>query len=861
MRFYQVLLRLYPRSFRAEYETEMCALFAERRRATDGVGGRFALWAGAWADVMVNAAAAHWEILRQDLRYTVRALARTPGFAITAVFVVALGVGANTAAFSLADYVLLRPLPFPEPERLVKLWGGVPGYARIELSPADFRDWRAAAASFEAMGAYHNNQVNLVGQGEPERLDATSVTSDLLPILGVQPALGRLFTPADDQEGVGGTVLLSYGLWRSRFGGDARVVGRSLLLDGMPYVVIGVMPRDFHFPRREVALWTPIRFDAAAFEDRNNNYLQALGKLRPGVSLEEAQAELKVVTARLAREFPESNEHTGSNAYLLQDDLSQQARLLLLALCGAALCILLIACANLANLLLARAVARQHELALRTALGAGRERLVRQLVTESLVLALVGGAVGVLVAMAMFPLLGRLVPESLPVAGGPGLDLRMLAFAGLITGLTGIGFGVVPALRACRGTSLDVLREGNRAGGGRRQSLRAALVITELAVSVVLLVSAGLLIRALWRLRAVDPGFRAETVLTLRTALPMPKYAPTARRNAFYSRVLSEVRALPGVASAAYISFLPMAMTGGIWPVVMDGEPERREQNRVASLRYTTPGFFATLGIPVRRGRDVRESDTRESQFVAVVSESFARRYWPDADPLGRQFKFAFEERTVVGVVGDIMVRGPERTSEPQVYLPAPQVADSSIIFYAPQELVLRSSAEPGALLPAIREAVQRADPEQPISNVQTMGAIVADQTASRAVQARLLGALAAIALLLAGVGIHGLLSYTVSDRSREIGVRMALGARPRDIVGMVVGQGVRLAVAGVVPGVLLAYLAGRGLESLLASVRPGDAGTFLSVVALCLVMTTAGCFFPAWRAARLDPITAIKSE
>ncbi|MBA3555773.1 MAG: ABC transporter permease, partial [Gemmatimonadales bacterium] len=342
---------------------------------------------------------------------------------------------------------------------------------------------------------------------------------------------------------------------------------------------------------------------------------------------------------------------------------------------------------------------------------------------------------------------------------------------------------------------------------------------------------------------------------------PMPKYAQTARRHTYYSSVLSEVRALPGVSSAAYISFLPMEMTGGIWPVVMNGEPERREQNRVASLRYTTPGFFATLGIPIQRGRDVRESDTGESQFVAVVSESFARRYWPGADPLGRQFKFAFDERTIVGVVGDVMVRGPEITSEPQVYLPAQQVRDSNIIFYAPQELVVRGSAEPAALLPAIRDAVHRADPEQPISNVQMMDAIVAGQTASRAVQARLLGALAAIALLLAGVGIHGLLSYTVSDRSREIGVRMALGARPRDIVGMIVGQGVRLAVAGVVPGVLLAYLAGRGLESLLASVRPGDAGTFLSVVALCLVMTTVGCFFPAWRAARVDPITAIKSE
>ncbi len=860
---YRALLRLYPRSFRIEYGGDMCADFAERRQAARGPLAGLALGLEAVADVVVNAAAVHWELLRQDLRYAARSLRRVPGFTLTAILVVALGVGANTAAFSVADHVLLRPLPFPHPDRLVKLWQHEGDYSRVELSPANYRDWRAMTSSFQALGVYNGISLNLVGQGDPERLEGAAVSSDLLPLLGVAPLLGRVFTADEDQEGVSGTVLLSYGLWHTRFGSDPGVVGRRILLDGSPYDVIGVMPAEFNFPSREARFWTPIRLNAGDFEDRNNNFLKVVGRLRHSVSLADAQSELEVVTVRLAGVYPETNARTRANSYLLQDEVSQQARLLLLALCGATLCILLIACANLASLLLARALARQRELALRTALGAGSERLVRQLLTESSVLALVGGLVGLAVAKAAVPILARLVPEMLPVSGTPGLDLRALAFAGIITAVTGIGFGVVPALRACRGTQFESLRDGGRSGG-RGQRVRAALVITEVAASVVLLISAGLLLRALWRIQSVDPGFRPDSVLTLRTALPMPKYAMTGKRVAFYARVLDEVRALPGVSSAAYISFLPMAMGGGIWPVKVKGEAPSEggsESHRFASLRFVTPGFFETLEIPLRQGRDVERADTRESPYVAVVSESFARRHWPGADPIGRRFDFGLAERTVVGVVGDILVRGPERTSEPQVYLPAAQVDDSALIFYPPRDLVIRTATSPEGLVTAIREIVRRADPEQPISNVRTLGAIVAEQTASRSVQARLLGALAAIALLLAAVGIHGLLSYTVSSRSQEIGVRMALGARPDDVTRLIVRQGLRLAAAGVLPGILLAYFAGRALESLLASVRPGDLTTFLGVVGLCILMATAGCFFPARRAAQVDMIIAIKSE
>jgi putative ABC transport system permease protein len=570
-----------------------------------------------------------------------------------------------------------------------------------------------------------------------------------------------------------------------------------------------------------------------------------------------------VVAAQLERQFPKENRETTASVNLLRDELSQQSRLLLMALSGAAICVLSIACANLANLLLARGLARQKELAVRAAMGAGRERLVRQLVTESLVLALAGGALGVLVAAAAVPLLARLVPASLPIAQTPSIDLRVLIFAGAISGLTGIGFGVLPALRACRQSDFSALREGTRAGGGRKERLRSALVIAEVTASVVLLVSAGLLVRALLRIEATDPGFRAGGVLTLQTALPIPKYNETARRAGFYTQVLSAVRALPGVSSAAYISFLPMTMTGGIWPVTVDGKAVevQRSGSHQASLRFVTPGFFATLGIPLHRGRDVAEWDTLEAPFAAVVSDSFVRRYWPDQDPLGRHFTMAFHDRMVVGVVGDIRVRGLERNSEPQAYLPYRQVQDGWVIGYAPKDLVIHSATGPGTLMPAVRRIIHSADFEQPVSDVRTMADIVEGQTASRSAQVRVLGAFAAIAFLLAGVGIHGLLSFAVSRRTQEIGVRIALGARPGEIVGMIVRQGALLAGAGVLPGIALAYAAGRAMEGLLAGVQPGDAATFASAIGLCLLMTVLGSLLPALRAVRIDPITAIRSE
>jgi len=442
------------------------------------------------------------------------------------------------------------------------------------------------------------------------------------------------------------------------------------------------------------------------------------------------------------------------------------------------------------------------------------------------------------------------------------VDLRVLVFAGLLTIFTGIVFGALPALRASGKGDLNALREGARSGGGRKERLRSALVIAEVMASVVLLISSGLLIRALWKLQDTDPGFRAEGVLTMQTALPMPKYQRTARRTEFYRRVLSEVRALPGVTAAAYCTALPMVWRGGIWPVSIPGQPVQvaRLENNTASLRFATPGYFSALQIPLQLGREIEEADTGDRQFVAVVSQSFVRRYWPDQNPLGRHFQFGFHDRLVVGVVGDVRVRGFEKMSEPQVYLPYQQVPDGALVFYSPQVLVVRRSGEPAALTPAIRRIIRNADPQQPVSDVRTMPVILELETASRTVQVRVLGVFAGIAFLLAAVGIHGLLSFAVSQRVREIGVRIALGAARADILRMILAQGAWVALAGVLPGLALAYGAGRMMQALLAGIHPADAPTFLSAAGLCLVMTLVGSFLPALRAVRIDPMTAIRT-
>jgi putative ABC transport system permease protein len=867
MTFYNWLLRLYPASFRNEYAEEMRPLFAQRLELASGIGV-LALWLATIGEVAANALAVHADFFKQDLSYTGRTLRRSPGFAITAVAIVALGIGATTAAFSVTDFVLLRPLPFHQPDRLVMILETTPGYAGMEFSAPNYRDWKAAATSFESMAVFGTSAVTMNGVGEPRRLAAARVSSELLPTLGVSPIVGRVFTAEDDGEGAPRVVILSYRLWQTEFGGDAGVIGRSLAFDSGPVTVVGVMPREFHFPGSDILFWTPIRLSARDYQEseRTNNMYYAIGRLKPGVTMERAQSEMSLIAKQSEQAHPKENKDTGALVYPIGDEISQRSRVMLMALSGAAACVLLIACANLANLLLARALGRRRELAVRAAIGAGRERLMRQLMTESLLLAVVGGALGVAIAAVAVPLLAQIVPAGLPIAATPTVDLRVLAMAAALTVVTGIVFGMAPVLRAGGSPDLDGLREGARSGSGQKERLRSALVIAEITASVVLLVSAGLLIRALLTVQALDPGFNPSGVLTLRTEFPRTDYQRVVTREAYYARVMQDAKALPGVTSAAFISFLPMSsFRGGMWPVSVKGDADEasgiRTANNVAAIRYVTSGFFQTLGIPLKRGRDIAVGDARDRPFVAVVSESFVKRYFPNQDPIGRHITFALADREVVGVVGDVRFRGLERTSEPQIYLSSQQVNDGAITFYSPKALAIRTIGDPSKLASAVRDIIRRADPKLPITEMQTLADLVDLETASRAVQVRVLAAFAAIAFVLAAVGIHGLLSFAVSQRLTEIGVRMALGAQSSDILSMVLWRGIALAAAGVVPGVLLAYAAGRSMEALLAGVHPADAVTMASAVGLSILMTLIGTLAPTLRALRVDPITALRAE
>jgi predicted permease len=806
--------------------------------------------------------AAQWDILKQDLRDSARTFTRARGFALTAILVTALGVGANTAAFSVADFVLLRPLPFPDPDSLVRLCEGPRtggGWGCMnQMSPANYRDLTRMSASFEAMGAFASDAVNLVGGGEPRRLAIAPVTPEVLPLLGVSPSLGRVFeSRADDDISA---AVISYGLWQSQFGGNTAILGQKVNLSGEPFTIIGVMPPAFYFPNRDVQMWTLLTLREQDFANRTNNYLEAVGRLKPGVTFEQARAELSTLAERLGRDFPDTNAETGVSFFRMRDNMSPRFELMLITLGGASLCLLLLTCANLANLLLARAAAHERELAVRAALGAGTERLVRQLITQSVVLTLVGGTSGVFVAAVTVPLFSALVPPTLPLATQPSLDLRVLAVAALFTGFTALGFGLFPAVRAGR-TGFSALREGNQAGAGRKQHVRSVLVIVEVTMSVLLLITSGLLIRAVLRVQAINPGFVSQNVLTLKTALPRPKYDSPVRRGEFYDRVLTGVRALPGVQSAAFISGLPMVTTGLITGVEIPGQPPQNYRTAGVSHRWVTPQYFRTMGIPIHRGRDVEEADTGDRAWVAVVSASFAERYWPRQDPIGKTFRHRGQTRTVVGIVGDIRVRGLERNSEPQMYLPAPQIADGLPANFDPKDLVIRHSGQDEAVMTAVRQIIRSADPEQPISDVRTMDDVVGGDTASRRGQLRVLGVLAAVAVLLSGVGIYGLLAYTVAQRSREIGVRLALGADPARVGRMILTDGMRLALIGIVPGVLGAYVAGRGMNALLFGVAPGDPVTFATAVGVVLLTTLAGSVVPAVRAIRVNPITVLKAE
>jgi len=837
--FYRALLRLYPAVFRDEYGDDLLAMFEEKLRTTSALSAFFS----AIADVIPNAIAVHWDLLRQDLRYAARSFRNSPGFALTAILIIALGVGANTAAFSLADFTLLRPLPFPHPEQLVLLWNAVGDYAQNQASPAIYRDWKSMAKSFSGVAGYTGGAGNLTGRGNPVRLRIARVTPDLFALIGVPAQIGSVITPSN--AGDGSVAVLSQQLWRSQFGSDRGVVGQTVRIDGKPFTIVGVMPSRFRFPDRDTEIWTPFVFAPDAFEDRSDSYVNVVARLKPDVTIERARAEAAALSANIKRQHPEDDPTSWIYVMKMRDLVSGRSRMLVLALCGASLCILILACANLASLLIARGMSRMRELSIRTALGAGRDRLIRQLVTESVMLAIAGGIIGIALAKSSLPLLTKLVPTTLPIEEVPSIDGRVLAFAAILVAITGIVFGIIPALRR---------------PDSRRRRVRGTLVVIEIMGSVVLLISSGLLMRAIWQIQSVSPGFRTDGVLALNTALPLPKYGRTGERERFYHRVLDEIRALPGVQSAAYTTGLPMVRTAGLWNVEIAGRDPRANKN-LASLRFITPGYFDTLRVPLIRGRAFTDGDTGDRPFVAIVSDSLAKQLWPGQDPLGRTIKLATKERTIVGVVADVRVRGLEQKSEPQVYLPSGQVEDNGIIGYIPQDLAVRASLPPEQLLPQVRRIIAAADPEQPVSSVRPLSDVVEGETAPRRVQLRLLAILSAIALLIAGVGIHGLLSFGVLQRTKELGIRRALGAQAGEIVALVLREGMQLFAIGAVTGVFVALLAGRSMSALLFGVPPSDPRTIAAAVGVCLMTALIGCTRPVLRAARVDPNKALREE
>jgi predicted permease len=800
------------------------------------------------------------ETLLQDLRYGARLLRRAPGFAVTAIVIVALGVGATTAAFTVLDHVLLRPLPYANSDQLVLLFQNAPSRSivRMEATPPNFEDWRAMNQSFSAIGAYVPAEipVNLSGQGEPLRLDGYMTSAAVFETLAVRAAVGRVFSADDERDAAAGVVLVSDGLATTLFGSPDQALGRTVSLDTRPATIVGVMPKGFAFPYRGIDVWMPLRgVPAAAWNNRGNSIINVIARLRPGVSLDQARADMTVVATQLERAYPKDNEGVGIEVLRLRDVLSPASRTLVLAVFGAAFCLLLIACTNLANLMFARTAVRAQEMAIRSAIGAGRQRIVRQLLTESILLAAIGGCAGLVLALLVTPSLTLLVPNSLPVGAVPPIDWRVFACAAGLTLLTSITFGLSPAWRSSRTADVTVLRARTGTSGFATR-VRAALVLVEIAGTVALLVGAGLLLKAMWRVQSVDPGFRTEGVLTLRTALPLPM--PQASRRDFYTRVLSQARALPGVTSAGYISFLPMTFPAGNLLVTAPGVALKEEVR--AHTRFITSDYLQAMRIPLLQGRDVAESDHAQATPVTVISASLARRLWPEQDPLGRTMSLARVEWMVVGVVGDVAVRGLERSSLPQAYFPYDQLPAIGA-YYAPKDLVLRTAGDPMALVPPLRAIIKDVSPDQAVSDIRPLEEVVASQTAPRREQLRVLSAFAAIAFLLAAVGIHGLLSFVVSARTQEIGIRLALGAARGQVLRMYVRQGLLLGIAGIVVALPLAYLAARGMSALLFGVTPDDPVIYGAAAVLTMVMTLIGSLQPAVRAAVIDPAITMRAE
>lgn len=809
----------------------------------------------------------------QDFRYGLRVLRKSPGFATVAILVLGLGIGANTAIFSVVNTVLLRPLPFEDPARIVHVWHvpppkSFPGMTTFSVSTANYIDWRQQNSVFEDMAIYTGSSMNLTGGDKAESLLAATVSPNFFSVLGVKPLLGRTFLAGEEEPGQNHKVVLTHAFWQSRFGGDRSIVGKQITLDDEPYTVVGVMAPRFIYPMWEEKLWIPLTWSDKERAVRGEHHSTVLARLKRGVDIKQAQAEMSTISDRLARQYPEDNKDWGAVVVPLREDIVGDVRPALLVLLGAVAFVLLIACANVANLVLARALARRKEIAIRTALGASRLRLMQQLFFETILLALGGGVAGLMVANFGVDLIVHFLAQQLPRATEISLDASVLGFTLAISLVTGIVAGMVPAWKLSKANVNEILKQGlGRAGDSGGNRTRAALVVCEVALSLVLLAGAGLMIRSLWNLRSTNPGFDSHNVLTLSLPIPRTRYKTPAEEINFWNQVLAKMRALPGVETAAAVDDLPFN-GGSHQPIAIQGRPAvaMSEQPEV-DVRLVSTGYFHAMHIPVLRGRDFNDNDTADQPGAILISDAMAKRFWPNEDPVGKRLTPTFSPgkiREVVGVVGDVKLDGLDQADlNSAIYVPLTQLGMGANFEWRSfgLDVVVRTTTSPATLVSAVTNSVHEIDPQQAVAHVMTMDQFLAESISPQRFNMLLLATFAGLALVLAAIGIYSVLSYAVRRRVREIGIRMALGAQIRDVLRLVVFEGMKPALVGMCIGLTGALLLGRVLAKLVFGVRTTDPMTYVAVSILLMAVALLATALPAYRATRVDPMRTLRDE
>ena len=809
--------------------------------------------------------------LLQDLRYGLRTLLKHRSFTFIAVFTLALGIGANTAMFSVVNAVLLRPLPYNDPARLVTIWEESPdrGMYQMPVSFANLRDWVDQNQTFEQISAYTFTNLNLTGAGEPARLLTIRSSANLFSLVGATPFLGRAFLPGEDNEGAARVVILGHTLWRSRFNSDPGIVGKSLTLNNQNYTVVGVMPASFQFPvgfgymgkvvNDPIELYVPLA--PTAGESRRGNYsFFAIGRLKSGISIDHARAEMTAIERRLEQQYPEGNTGIGISLVPTQEQTVKEIRPALLVLLGAVVFMLLIACANIANLLLARAAARKKEIAIRTALGSNRLRILRLLLTESLMLSLAGGCLGLLLAYWGTDILLALAPDNIPRLNEVGVDARVFGFTLAISLITGLLFGLVPAIHAVKPNLNEGLKEGSKGsmGSAAGKRTRNILVAVEVALSLVLLIGAGLMIKSFVRLQQTNLGFNPDQVLTVNLTLSKSRYPEDRQQAAFFQQALERIQSLTGVQSAGATTALPLTLSLSGSDFRIEGRPEPEAgKEMIINASSVSPSYFSTLGISLMKGRDFSDRDNSDAPLAAIINNDLARIYFPGEDPIAKRITFDDGESwiSIVGMVADTKRVGLDTSTKPEVYFPYLQVPSPSMT------LVVRTATEPLSLVGAVKNQIQMVDKDLPLGESKTMQQVLSESKSGRRFNLVLLTVFATVALILAMVGIYGVMSYAVTQRTHEIGIRVAIGAQSRDVFRMVVGEGMILAMIGIGFGLVGAFALTRLMTTMLFGVEPTDPATFITIAALLIGVTLVACYIPGRKATKVDPLVALRYE